>query len=95
MRIAALGALLLALSGCGIFERSDEQPASLDTTAIRIKTQLINQQALDAAAIQVDECNGVIYLHGFADNEAKKRRIEALAREVAGDRQIVNQIEIR
>lgn len=95
MRAPLLGILVLMLAGCTILDQTDPTPTRLDTLATKIKTRLVNDMPLAAAAVQVDQQNGVIYLRGFADDAATKQRLEAVARKDAGDRKIVNQIEIK
>ncbi len=95
MRLLPLALLLLGLAGCGMLDKPDATPTSLDTVATRIKTQLINQLPLAAAAVNVDQESGVIYLRGFADDAATKKRIETIARKTAGGQKIVNQINIK
>ena len=90
----ALVVLALVLSACAPFQDKAETPQLADL-ATQIKTRLINEQALDAAAVQVEQQNGNIYLRGFADSEAKKQRLESIAREVAGDHPVINQIEVK
>ncbi len=95
MRLRPLAlVVVLGLSGCGLFNKP-ETPASLDTTATRVKTQLINQLPLAAAAINVDQEADVIYLRGFADDAATKQHIEAIARKIVGAQKIVNQIKVK
>lgn len=93
-RILGVVLAVMLLGGCTLFQDSGQQEQRSDV-ASRIKTRLINEQSLDAAAIQVEQAGDTIVLRGFADDEAKKKRLEDLAREVAGNRQIDNQIKIR
>ena len=95
MRTLRIIALAVTLSSCVLREPANEQPQTLDTLATRVKTELINQTPLDAAAVQVRQQGGVLYLRGFAESEASKQRMEAIARQVAGEHRVVNQIQIK
>ena len=86
--------LALMLSACVPFQDQSETP-ELANLATQIKTRLINEQTLDAAAVQVEQKEGTIYLRGYADSEAKKQRLEQIARDAAGDHPVVNEIEVK
>lgn len=94
MKSLAAALLVLCVSACTWFQDTQPEP-QLGSLANRIKTHLINEQPLDAAAIQVREVGQTIVLDGFAESQAKKQQLESLARAVAGERKIVNQIQIR
>ncbi len=94
MRLLPLALLVVALAGCGMFNKPDTT-TSLDSSATRIKTQLINQLPLAAAAVNVDQEGDAIYLRGFADDAATKQHIEEIARKTAGEQKIVNQIKVK
>lgn len=95
MRTLYIIGLALALSACAPSQRPADEAVPLSGVATRIKTELINAQSLDAAAIQVEARDGVIYLHGFADSEAKKRQLESVAEQAAGGHRVVSRIEIK
>jgi osmotically-inducible protein OsmY len=95
MRTLRIAALTLGLISCAMHEPVNDQPQTLDTLATRVKTELINQAPLDAAAVEVQQRDGVIYLRGFADSEAKKQRMEAIARQVTGAHRVANQIQVK
>jgi len=53
MKTLRIIALAVTLSSCVLREPVNEQPQTLDTLATRVKTELINQMPLDAAAVQM------------------------------------------
>ena len=93
--IALALALAPLLGSCAQQETVTDQDVMLDTLATRIKTEMINQVPTDAAAVEVQQQGGVIYLRGFADSKASRQRMEEIAREASGDRRIVNQIRVK
>ena len=94
MKRLSTALLALVLSACAPFQEQPETPELADL-ATQIKTRLINEQTMDAAAVQVEHEDGSIYLRGYADSEAKKQRLEQIARDAAGDHPVVNQIEVK
>lgn len=95
MRTIATMALLTLLTACAPMQDKEREQADLNGVAMQVKTQLINQDPMAAAAVQVEQRGDQLYLTGFADSAAKKKKLEQIARQAAGGRTVVNQLEIK
>lgn len=98
MRVALAGIMIAALAACTPTQEKESGQAEvreLDSLAMQVKTELINQEPMAAAAVQVKQRDGKLYLTGFADSEAKKQQLEQIARQAGGGRTVVNQLEIK
>lgn len=94
--IARLTLLMLLLSGCAPSQQRDEASTpDLASIAMQVKTHLINAEPLAAAAVQVEQQSGKLYLRGFVDSEAKKRELERIAGQAAGSRTVVNELQVK
>lgn len=93
MKPAAI-ALAAMLAGCAPVDEKAPTP-DLDSLAMQVKTELINAQPLAAAAVQVQQRDGRIFLTGFADNQTQKQELERIARRAAAGRTVVNELKIK
>lgn len=86
----------LLLCGCaGLTGTITPEPRDDAIIATKIKAALIDDPALDAAAIHVESDAGAVTLSGFVETEAQRRLAETLARSVDGVKQVSNQIEVK
>jgi hyperosmotically inducible periplasmic protein len=92
-----LVALLLALilAGCALPPKIEPEPADDARLATEVKIALVEEPALDAAAIFVDAQGARVELSGFVDSPAERDRAVAVAQEVPGVQQVTNSIQVR
>jgi osmotically-inducible protein OsmY len=89
---------VITWSGCaGIFsrERVKEEPSEDVKMAMSIKSKLLQESGLNAAAIHVEAKEGIIQLSGFVDTESQRQRASAVARSVSGVQHVNNQIQLK
>ena len=88
--------LALALGACGtrgpVIEL--ENPAELNDAA-RLRSALLESPDLDAAPIRLESTPDRVTLRGFVESESERSRVIATARELFGEREIVDRIELR
>lgn len=94
---AALAAALIALAGCAVTRGQETVGAYVDDTAITtaVKARFVESRNVDAASIKVETLNGTVLLSGFAKSNLERDSAEGLARNVAGVRQVRNEISVR
>lgn len=94
---AALAAVLIALAGCAVTRGQETVGAYVDDTAITtaVKSRFVESRNVDAASIKVETLNGMVLLSGFAKSHLERDSAEGLARNVAGVRQVRNEISVR
>lgn len=94
---AALAAVLIALAGCAVTRGQETVGAYVDDTAITtaVKSRFVESRNVDAASIKVETLNGTVLLSGFAKSNLERDSAEGLARNVAGVRQVRNEISVR
>lgn len=94
---AALAAALIALAGCAVTRGQETVGAYVDDTAITtaVKSRFVESRNVDAASIKVETLNGTVLLSGFAKSNLERDSAEGLARNVAGVRQVRNEISVR
>lgn len=86
-----MAVLLIGLTGCaGTGEYIDD---SAITT--KVKSALIADDQVSAFPISVETSNGVVYLTGTADTRAEADKATKLARDVAGVKSVVNNIQVK
>jgi hyperosmotically inducible protein len=96
--IAAAAALaLLTASGCAVTRGQETTGAYIDDSVIttQVKSRMVENKDVDAAAISVETLNGTVMLSGFAKNATEKNTAEAIARKVNGVKSVKNEIAIR
>jgi BON domain-containing protein len=92
--IAAL--VLTAAVGCqSMTGRTVGQNLDDTTTTAEVKTKLAGQHLSNLTRVNVDTVNGVVYLHGIAQNAADKAQATEAARRVAGVKRVVNEMEVQ
>ena len=78
-----------AFAGCNLAQQKAD-----DALAARIDQALLASDELNLSRIEVSVDSGVIYLSGMSDDHESKVHAEKEARALAGDRIIINKIEI-
>ncbi len=94
--IAAVSALLFT-SGCAVSRGQESVGAYVDDAAITtsVKARMVEDKAVDAAAIKVETLNGTVMLSGFAKNSVEKSTAESIAMKVKGVKMIQNNVVVR
>ena len=81
--------LSIGITGCNLAQqRADEALAS------RIDEALLASEELNLSRIEVTVEPGVVYLSGMSDDHESKVHAEKEARRLAGQRNIINKIEV-
>ena len=96
--IAAASALaLLTASGCAVTRGQETTGAYIDDSVIttQVKSRMVENKDVDAAAISVETLNGTVMLSGFAKSGTEKNTAESIARKVNGVKSVKNEIAIR
>jgi len=94
----ALAASAIAFaSGCAITRSQETVGAYVDDSAITttIKSRMVEDKSVDAAAIQVETLNGNVQLSGFARDRLEKQTAENIAIKVKGVKAVQNNITVR
>lgn len=94
--LAAASALALA-SGCAVTRGQESVGAYVDDAAITtsIKTRMVENKQVDAAAIKVETLNGNVMLSGFAKDATEKQTAESIAMKVNGVKAVKNNVVVR
>jgi hyperosmotically inducible protein len=94
---AATALVLLATAGCAVTRGQESVGAYVDDAAITtaVKAKMVENKAVDAAAIKVETLNGTVMLSGFAKNSLEKSTAEGLARDTKGVKSVRNEIAVR
>jgi osmotically-inducible protein OsmY len=89
-------ATAVVLSGCSaITGQPMAQMANDTTTTATLKTRLATMEGLGSLrAVGIRTQNDMVYLTGTVADEAQRARIEAVARRVAGDNRVVNELRL-
>lgn len=94
----ALGALAtVALLACasGSAQRSTGEYVDDSVVTAKVKSALVADPTTKAYQIDVDTYDGVVQLNGFVDNNASISRATQVARDVAGVKQVQNNLKLR
>jgi osmotically-inducible protein OsmY len=94
---AAAAILLVTTAGCAVTRNQESVGAYIDDSAITssVKARMVENTAVDAAAISVETMKGTVMLSGFAKNTAEKSTAETIAMKVPGVVGVKNQIVVR
>ena len=94
--LAAASAIALT-AGCAIERRQETVGGYVDDSAITttIKARMVEDKAVDAAAIGVETLNGNVQLSGFARDRLEKQTAENIAIKVKGVKAVQNNITVR
>lgn len=92
------GALALGtLQGCAVSRDQSTTGEYVDDTAItaKVKAKLVENSAVDSAAISVETLKGTVQLSGFAKSANEKATAEQLAKSVKGVKSVKNDLLVR
>lgn len=94
---AMTAAALLTVTGCAVTRGQETVGAYVDDAGITtlVKTRMIENKEVDAAAIKVETLNGTVMLSGFAKNANEKIVAGNIARGVNGVKMVKNEIAVR
>ena len=93
----ATASALLVMSGCAVTRGQETVGAYVDDAAITtsVKARMVEDKAVDAAAIKVETLNGNVMLSGFAKNSLEKSTAESIAMKVKGVKSVQNNVAVR
>ncbi len=98
-RFAALVAAsaLVLTAGCAVTRGQESVGAYVDDAAITtsVKARMVEDKAVDAAAIKVETLNGNVMLSGFAKNSVEKSTAESIAMKIKGVKSVQNNVVVR
>ena len=88
---------LVSMTGCAVSRGQQTVGAYVDDAGITslVKTRMVENKQVDAAAISVETLNGTVMLSGFAKNATEKRVAGEIASGVSGVKSVRNEIAIR
>jgi osmotically-inducible protein OsmY len=93
--LGVLGTAALALTGCGTMTDSFVQVVNDTTMTTEIKTRLAKDARLGTlTGIGVHTSDDMVRLTGTVTDEAERRRIETIARGVAGDNRVISELQV-
>jgi hyperosmotically inducible periplasmic protein len=98
LRGTAMAALVgAALAACAPMQGRESAGEYVDDTAItaKIKAELVRDKELPATQIRVETLQNVVQLSGFVDTAAQKAKAGQMARQIAGVRDVKNDIIVR
>ena len=89
--------VLITASGCAVTRGQQTAGAYIDDSAITttVKSRMVENPNVDAAAISVETLNGTVMLSGFAKNTAEKTTAGTIASGVSGVKSVKNEIAVR
>lgn len=93
-----LAASALAItSGCAVSRGQESVGAYVDDATITtsVKARMVEDKAVDAAAIKVETLNGNVMLSGFAKSSLEKNTAESIAMKVKGVKSVQNNVAVR
>jgi osmotically-inducible protein OsmY len=85
------------IAGCTSSSTSESTGEYIDDSAIsnKVRAQLIDDKDLNVFQIDVTTYKGVVQLSGFVDSESIKERAGSVAANVAGVKQVHNDLVIK
>lgn len=88
---------LLTTAGCAVTRGQESAGAYIDDAAITtaVKAKMVENKAVDAAAIKVETLNGTVLLSGFAKNSLEKTTAQTIAMNTKGVKNVKNEIVVR
>jgi hyperosmotically inducible periplasmic protein len=92
----ALAVLMAVTAGCtAMTGKSTGENVDDATITASVKTKLAAEKPATLTKVDVDTNKGTVYLTGNVENPAIKARATELARQVAGVREVVNNLKIQ
>jgi hyperosmotically inducible periplasmic protein len=94
--LAAASALAIS-AGCAVSREQESVGSYVDDAAITstVKARMVEEKAVDAAAIKVEALNGSVMLSGFARSALEKSTAESIAMKVRGVKAVQNNLSVR
>jgi osmotically-inducible protein OsmY len=93
-RSLGLLAAVVALSGCASLSNPVVQFVHDSSTTTEIKTRLAMGGPGSLMNVGVQTTDDMVRLTGTVPDEGERRRVEAIAREVAGDNRVINDLRV-
>ena len=93
-RSLGLLAPIVALAGCASLSNPFVQFIHDSSTTTEIKTRLAMGGPGSLMHIGVQTTDDMVRLTGTVPDEAERRRVETIAREVAGDNRVINDLRV-
>lgn len=89
--------VMLTASGCAVQRGQETIGAYVDDSGITtlVKSRMVENKQVDAAAISVETMKGTVMLSGFAKNATEKSTAETIAWGVKGVKAVKNEIAVR
>ena len=94
---AVAAAAVVLSAGCAVSRGQETVGAYVDDAAITttVKARMVEDKAVDAAAIKVETLNGNVMLSGFAKDSVEKSTAESIAMKVKGVKSVQNNVAVR
>jgi len=93
--VLVLGLLAVFAVGCtALTGKSAGQNVEDAKIAASVKTKLAAEKVATLTKIDVDTNQGTVYLNGTVENAGMKQRASDIARQVAGVREVVNNLKV-
>ena len=94
--LVAASAIVMA-AGCAVSRGQESVGAYVDDASITttVKARMVEDKAVDAAAITVETLNGNVMISGFAKNTLEKSTVESIAIKIKGVKSVQNNIVVR
>ena len=91
-----IGALTVALTltGCASVSEPVVQFFNDSSTTSEIKTRLAREKFGTLTSVGVTTTDDMVRLTGIVADDAERRRVEAIARGVAGDNRVVSELRV-
>ncbi len=91
------GSTLALGAGCAVMRGQESIGAYVDDAAITmtVKSRMVEDKTVDAAAITVETANGNVVLSGVARNVLEKSTAESIAMKVTGVKTVQNNVAVR
>ena len=95
--LSSAAAAVTVLPGCAVSRGQSTVGEYIDDTTIttQVKARMVDNKAVDAAAISVETLDGTVMLSGFAKSNTERATAEDIARGVKGVKTVKNQIVVR
>lgn len=94
---SALAITAIYSAGCAVVRDQQTVGSYVDDAGItsQVKTRFADDPQVSAMAIKVETLKGTVQISGFAKSTAERARAEAIAMDVAGVKQVINNISVR
>jgi hyperosmotically inducible periplasmic protein len=94
---SALAITAIYSTGCAVVRDQQTVGSYVDDAGItsQVKTRFADDPQVSAMAIKVETLKGTVQISGFAKSTAERARAEAIAMDVAGVKQVINNISVR